>query len=143
MEHLGCLDLQNLNFLNFSTLEPRDFMPITKDSIENKLILNISPHKNCNKYSNFLFSEMQSSKSTISTNLKLIFSVSSSPTLIKLIFFLMDSWKFLNLTTNKHYKYPKINLIEFFSLISMTINSTQLLPMKSNPPIKCILSLLI
>lgn len=47
-----------MNFVPFCQLESTLFMPFQKGSMESKLILNISPYKNCNKYS-LVYEEMR------------------------------------------------------------------------------------
>jgi hypothetical protein len=42
-------EINTLSFLNYQTLESTQFLPFQKNSMESKLILNICPHKNCNK----------------------------------------------------------------------------------------------
>jgi hypothetical protein len=43
-------EVVSLSFLNYQSLESMQFLPFQKNSMEAKLILNICPHKNCNKY---------------------------------------------------------------------------------------------
>ena len=49
VDSLQSQEIQNLNFVDFAKIKAEEFIPFSKNSIENKLILNISPHKNCNK----------------------------------------------------------------------------------------------
>lgn len=49
VDNLGCQSVEVLNFVPFAQVNPEEFMPFIKNSMESKLILNISPHKNCNK----------------------------------------------------------------------------------------------
>jgi len=44
-----------MSFTNFYNLQSTNFLPFQKDSLESKLILNICPHKNCNKYQFMIF----------------------------------------------------------------------------------------
>lgn len=39
----------SLSFVSYQSLESMQFLPFQKGSMEGKLILNICPHKNCNK----------------------------------------------------------------------------------------------
>ena len=49
VDSLSISEIYNLNFVEFEHIKAEEFMPFTKNSIESKVILNISPHKNCNK----------------------------------------------------------------------------------------------
>lgn len=42
-------EIITMTFVAYCQLESTEFMPFQKNSLESKLILNISPHKGCNR----------------------------------------------------------------------------------------------
>ena len=43
-------EVVDLRFCDYHSMAIRDFLPFEKGSLESRLILPVSPHRNCNKY---------------------------------------------------------------------------------------------